>query len=131
MVADLIEQITDPKGVIYRPLETLMLPLPWHKDRVLIIGDAAHATIPQLGSGAALAIEDAVVLGELLQSHDSVETILENYTKRRYERCKMVVDVSNTLGEWEQMEWKGIPLPEGANMGDLMGKTLAALAAPI
>ena len=51
--------------------------------------------------------------------------------KRRYERCKMVIDVSNTLAEWEQMEWRGEPLPEGANIGMLMGKTLGALAAPL
>ncbi len=131
MVADVVEQITDPKGVIYRPLETLIIPLPWHKNRVVLLGDAVHATIPQLGSGAALAIEDAVVLGELLQTDNDLETILENYIKRRYDRCKMVVDASETLGKWEQMEWKGIPLPEGANMGALMGKTLMALAEPI
>ncbi|MEN9611993.1 MAG: hypothetical protein RLZZ628_2807 [Bacteroidota bacterium] len=131
LVADRIPEITDPKGVIYRPLETLMMAAPWYKNRVVMIGDAAHATIPQLGSGAALAIEDAVVLAELLKTEDSVATILENYMKRRYDRCKMVVDVSNTLAEWEQMEWNGIPLPAGANMGALMGKTLAALAAPI
>jgi 2-polyprenyl-6-methoxyphenol hydroxylase-like FAD-dependent oxidoreductase len=131
LVADRIPEITNPKEVIYRPLETLMMPAPWYKNRVVMIGDSAHATIPQLGSGAALAIEDAVVLAELLKTEDSIATILENYMNRRYARCKMVVDVSNTLAEWEQMEWKGIPLPAGANMGALMGKTLAALAAPI
>ncbi len=123
----LSEQITDPKGVIYRPLETLMLSLPWHKNRVIMIGDAAHATIPQLGSGAALAIEDAVVLGELINTDDSVETIFEKYIARRYERCKMVVDVSETIGKWEMMNWKGIELPEGANIAALMDKTLITL----
>lgn len=131
MVQDILDQITEADKVNYRPLETLMMPAPWYKNRVVMIGDAAHATIPQLGSGAALAIEDAVVLAELLKSDDNVETILENYMKRRYERCKMIVDVSNQLAEWEQMEWKGIPLPEGANMGALMGKALGALVAPI
>lgn len=131
MVADLVDQITDPKGVIYRPLETLVMPAPWYKNRVLIIGDAAHATIPQLGSGAALAIEDAVVLAEELQKDQSVEAVLEAYMTRRFDRCKMVCDASVKLAEWEQMEWKGIQLPEGANMGMLMGKTLASLAAPI
>jgi 2-polyprenyl-6-methoxyphenol hydroxylase-like FAD-dependent oxidoreductase len=131
MVADLVDQITDPKGVIYRPLETLVMPAPWYKNRVLIIGDAAHATIPQMGSGAALAIEDAVVLAEELEKDQSVEAVLEAYMSRRYERCKMVCDASETLAKWEQMEWQGIPLPEGANMGALMGKTLAALTAPI
>ena len=130
-VADVIEQITESKGVIYRPLETLMVTEPWFKNRVVMLGDSVHATIPQLGSGAALAIEDAVVLAEELQKEDSIESILNNYMTRRYDRCKMVIDASNTLAEWEQMEWKGIPLPEGANMGALMGKTLAALAAPI
>ena len=131
MVADVVEQITDPEGVIYRPLETLFVEGTWFKNRVVMIGDAAHATIPQLGSGAALAIEDAVVLAEELKICDNIENALENYMKRRYERCKMVFDASNTLAEWEQMEWKGIPLPEGANMGALMGKTLASLASPI
>lgn len=131
MVQDILDQITDTDKVNYRPLETLMMPAPWYKNRVVMIGDAAHATIPQLGSGAALAIEDAVVLAELLKTNDNIETILENYMKRRYERCKTIVEVSNQLAEWERMEWNGIPLPEGANMGALMGKTLAGLAAPI
>jgi 2-polyprenyl-6-methoxyphenol hydroxylase-like FAD-dependent oxidoreductase len=131
MVQDIIEEIVDPEKVIYRPLETLFITEPWYKNRVVILGDAAHATIPQLGSGAALAIEDAVVLAELLQSDEPLESQLEKYMQRRFERCKLVVDVSNTLAEWERMEWNGIPLPEGANMGALMGKTLMALTAPI
>jgi 2-polyprenyl-6-methoxyphenol hydroxylase-like FAD-dependent oxidoreductase len=131
MVADRIDEITDATKAVYSPLKTLMMSESWFKNRVVMIGDAAHATIPQLGSGAALAIEDAVVLGEELQKDQSVEDALTNYMSRRFERCKMVIDASNTLAEWEQMEWKGIPLPEGANMGMVMGKTLAALAAPI
>jgi 2-polyprenyl-6-methoxyphenol hydroxylase-like FAD-dependent oxidoreductase len=131
MVQDIIEEIVDPEKVIYRPLETLFITEPWYKNRVVILGDAAHATIPQLGSGAALAIEDAMVLAELLQTDESLESQLEKYMQRRFERCKLVVDVSNTLAEWERMEWNGIPLPEGANIGALMGKTLMALTAPI
>jgi 2-polyprenyl-6-methoxyphenol hydroxylase-like FAD-dependent oxidoreductase len=131
MVADRIEEITDASKAVYSPLKTLMMPAPWYKNRVVMIGDAVHATIPQLGSGAALAIEDAVVLAEEISKDLPVEEALENYMKRRYERCKMVIDVSNTLAEWEQMEWRGEQLPEGANIGMLMGKTLGALAAPI
>lgn len=130
MVRAVVEQITDPKGVIYRPLETLLLPAPWYKNRVLLIGDAVHATIPQLGQGAGLAIEDAVVLGELAQAGHTVSAMLETFMNRRYDRCKMIVDASNTLGEWEQLDWQG-QLPEGANMGALMGKTLGAMGAPI
>jgi 2-polyprenyl-6-methoxyphenol hydroxylase-like FAD-dependent oxidoreductase len=131
MVQAVIGQVTDPKKMVYSPLKTLFVAEHWYKNRVVLLGDAVHATIPQLGSGAMLAIEDAVVLAELLQADDSVEDILEKYMKRRYDRCKLVVDVSNTLAEWEQMEWRGEPLPEGANMGALMGKTLMQLTAPI
>ncbi len=131
VVQELIPQVTDAKLVNYRALETLKMPAPWYKNRVVVLGDAAHTTIPQLGSGAALAIEDAVVLIEELQKEGDVEAIFERYMNRRYERCMMVVDVSETLGAWELLEYNDQPLPEGANMGMLMGKTGMALTAPI
>jgi 2-polyprenyl-6-methoxyphenol hydroxylase-like FAD-dependent oxidoreductase len=131
LVQELIPQVTDAKLVNYRTLETLKMPAPWYKNRVVVLGDAAHTTIPQLGSGAALAIEDAVVLIEELQKEGEVEEVFERYMKRRYERCMMVVDVSETLGSWELLEYNNQPLPEGANMGMLMGKTGMALTEPI
>jgi 2-polyprenyl-6-methoxyphenol hydroxylase-like FAD-dependent oxidoreductase len=130
MVQELIAQVTDAKLVNYRPMETLHMQAPWYKNRVVVIGDAAHATIPQLGSGAALAIEDAVVLTELLQTEQTVPQILEAFMQRRYERCKMVVDASETLGRWELLEFSGTPVAK-ANAGALMGKTCMALIQPI
>lgn len=131
LVQELIPQVTDAKLVNYRSLETLKMPAPWYKNRVVVLGDAAHTTIPQLGSGAALAIEDAVVLIEELQKEGEVSEVFERYMKRRYDRCKMVVDVSETLGAWELLEYNDQPLPEGANMGMLMGKTGMALTEEI
>ena len=131
MIRQLIDQVTNSKEVNYRPLETLHMQPPWYKNRVIVIGDAAHATIPQLGSGAALAIEDAVVLSELIQSHSDVPEMLEAFMKRRFGRCQMVVDASETLGKWELMTIQGKPLPEGANAGALIGRTCGALIAPI
>jgi 2-polyprenyl-6-methoxyphenol hydroxylase-like FAD-dependent oxidoreductase len=131
MVQDLIDQITEPKLVNYRPLETLHLPEPWYKGSVLIIGDGAHATIPQLGSGAALAIEDAVILAEEIAKQDGNEAIFSRFMDRRLERCQMVVDASEKLGEWELLQFEGKPLPEEANIPALMGKTLMALTQPI
>ncbi len=130
VIANLIDQITDPKKVICRPLETILMPKPWFKGRVLLIGDAVHGTIPQLGQGASLAIEDAVVLGELIGQGGDLQTIFELFMNRRFDRCKMVVDVSAQIGEWEQLDWKG-QLPEGVNIGRTMGQTLGAMAAPI
>lgn len=127
---DAMAQVTDSKLVNYRPLEALRLSAPWYKNRVVIIGDAAHATIPQLGSGAALAIEDAVVLVDELQKQAGVSAALEAFMNRRYDRCMMVVNASETLGEWELLEFQGKPLPEGAHPGALIGKTIGGLMAP-
>lgn len=127
---DAKEQLTDPDLVNYRPIDALHLSDPWYKNRVIIIGDGAHATAPQLGSGAALAIEDAVVLVEELEKTDSVANAFDAFMKRRFERCMKVVNGSETLAEWEKLEFQGLPLPEGANHGRLIGQTIGGLMAP-
>lgn len=124
------EQLTDPELVNYRPLESFHLPDPWYKNRVIVIGDGAHATAPQLGSGAALAIEDGVVLCEELVAADTVPVAFDAFMKRRFERCMNLVRASETLAEWERLEFTGQQLPEGANHGKLIGQTLGALMAP-
>jgi 2-polyprenyl-6-methoxyphenol hydroxylase-like FAD-dependent oxidoreductase len=85
----------------YRPLEVLMAPPPWYRGRVILIGDAAHATTPHLASGAGIAVEDALVLAELLQGEGTADSAFEQFMARRYERCRMVVQNSVRLGELE------------------------------
>jgi 2-polyprenyl-6-methoxyphenol hydroxylase-like FAD-dependent oxidoreductase len=68
----------------------------------VVIGDAAHTTTPHLASGASIGIEDAMVLARLLQSDAPIASVLEDFTARRYPRCKMIVDNSELLGEWEK-----------------------------
>jgi 2-polyprenyl-6-methoxyphenol hydroxylase-like FAD-dependent oxidoreductase len=93
-IANLSKEITDDAGVVYKPLEWLFLGGDWHKGRVVLIGDAAHATTPHLGQGAGMAIEDSVVLAEELERADSVTKAFEAFRKRRFERCKYIVDAS-------------------------------------
>src|SRR5690606_2633253 len=57
-IRPLAEQVTDDDGAGYRPLETIMLDGPWHRGRVVLLGDAVHATTPHLGQGAGMAVED-------------------------------------------------------------------------
>jgi 2-polyprenyl-6-methoxyphenol hydroxylase-like FAD-dependent oxidoreductase len=109
----------------YRPLETLLLWPPWHRGRAILIGDAAHATTPHLASGAGLAIEDALVLAELLAAESDVEAALACFTARRYQRCRMVVENSARLGE---MEMSRSPVAEQAA---LARASFAALNEPI
>lgn len=93
------EYLTDPSQVIYKPFETIFMEQ-WHSGRVLLIGDAVHATTPHLGQGAGMAIEDSVVIAQELQAHP-VNQALENFMQRRYERCKFVVETSVQIGRWE------------------------------
>ena len=58
------ERMTDPERIDCRPLQVFLLPSPWYRGRVLLIGDAAHATTPHLAMGAGIAIEDRMVLAE-------------------------------------------------------------------
>lgn len=94
----LAEQITEDAEVVYRPLEGMMVHGPWHKGRVVLLGDAVHATTPHLGQGAGMAIEDALVLAEELSAaHDAgakPEAAFEAYRARRYERCRYIVEAS-------------------------------------
>jgi 2-polyprenyl-6-methoxyphenol hydroxylase-like FAD-dependent oxidoreductase len=69
--------VTDPRKVDYRPMNAFLLPPPWHRGRVLVIGDAAHTTTPHLATGAGIAIEDAVVLAELIATEESVPEALD------------------------------------------------------
>ncbi|PWU58758.1 FAD-binding monooxygenase [Micromonospora globispora] len=64
----------------------------WFHGRVLLIGDAAHATAPTLSQGAAMALEDAVVLAESLRAAGSVDAALLAYESRRRPRTRWVRD---------------------------------------
>jgi 2-polyprenyl-6-methoxyphenol hydroxylase-like FAD-dependent oxidoreductase len=89
-----IDSLRTAPNVAYTPLDTVMVPYPWHRGRVMIMGDAAHAMTPYLGSGAAMAIEDGVVFTKLLQTDDSLYDIQTKFMARRYPRVKTVCDIS-------------------------------------
>ncbi|MGP6169982.1 FAD-dependent monooxygenase [Microbacterium sp. A204] len=91
----------DPADIVLRPEEAMIAPAPWHKGRVVLMGDAVHAITPHLGQGAAQAIEDGVVLGEVLSTDESIEDAVVEFTERRFERCKLIVETSRNIGEWE------------------------------
>lgn len=100
-VEEFMVQITDPSLVVYRPLETTLVPAPWHKGRIVLIGDAAHSSTPHLGQGAAMAVEDAVVLSEELDKDVPIEDRLNAFVDRRFDRAKFIMDSSAQLGEWQ------------------------------
>jgi 2-polyprenyl-6-methoxyphenol hydroxylase-like FAD-dependent oxidoreductase len=90
----LAEQITDDAGVVYRPLEAMLVTGPWHRGRVVLLGDAVHATTPHLGQGAGMAIEDSVVLAEEIARADTPQAAFAAFRARRFERCRYIVEQS-------------------------------------
>ena len=78
----------------------------WHRDSMIIIGDAAHAPAPTSGQGASMAIEDGLVLAKALRDTDSIGEGFEQYESLRRERVEKIVAVgargsSNKIpGRW-------------------------------
>ncbi|HLW92526.1 MAG TPA: FAD-dependent monooxygenase, partial [Roseiarcus sp.] len=71
----------------------------WHTGRVVLVGDAAHASSPLMGQGGCMAMEDACVLGETLRSAATVDGALSDYASRRKPRTKWVQSQSIAAAE--------------------------------
>jgi 2-polyprenyl-6-methoxyphenol hydroxylase-like FAD-dependent oxidoreductase len=116
---DIRAVMTDPGTINYTRFETHLLQAPWNRGRVVLIGDAAHTCPPTLAQGAALALEDAAVLADVLLSAGTVDqSVFDTFTKRRYDRAKTVVDASVQLGQWML---DGVDGDVPALMGKVMG----------
>ena len=73
----------------------------WSKGRVVLVGDSAHAILPNAGAGVSMAMESAAVIAEELCRTDSkyVEYALKQYEKRRKPRVKKVQNQSRMMGK--------------------------------
>ncbi|WP_329341834.1 FAD-dependent oxidoreductase [Streptomyces sp. NBC_00663] len=120
------EALTDPTVVNYTWFDRHLVEGPWHRGRVVLVGDAAHCCPPTLAQGAAMSLEDALVLAELLTRLDDwaaepLDRLLTAYHARRLPRVRLVVDASVQLGQW---------LLDGVRDADvpgLMHRTMTAL----
>jgi salicylate hydroxylase len=84
-----------------------------NKGRILISGDAAHATSPHKGSGAGLAIEDSAVLAEMLSddrvtSPADVEVVFAAFNEVRKERGQWLVKASRRAGDLYEWRAEGV-----------------------
>jgi len=62
----------------------------WSRGSVLLVGDAAHATSPNMAEGAAMALEDGLVLAECLSSESGIAQAVASFEARRYPRNEWV-----------------------------------------
>jgi 2-polyprenyl-6-methoxyphenol hydroxylase-like FAD-dependent oxidoreductase len=103
-VPAILESLHDDEELIHNDLEEVAEGS-WVSGRVVLVGDAAHAMTPNMGQGAAMALEDAAVLVESLTSHATVDRALVEYESRRKPRVRWVQNQSRRIGRVGQLEW--------------------------
>lgn len=118
------DNMTRDHWINYRPLAAKLQPGPWSNGRIVLLGDAVHATTPHLASGAGMAVESAIVLAEELAKNRDADAGLKAYEDRRRERCRDIVESSIAIGA-AQLE--GAP-PE--HIVSMIGGALHRLASP-
>lgn len=109
------DNMTRDHWVNYRPLAAVLQPGPWYNGRIVLIGDAVHATTPHLASGAGMAVESALVLAEELGKAATADAGLAAYQDRRFDRCRDVVETSVAVGALQLQG--GSPEEIGQKMG--------------
>ncbi|MFH8224038.1 FAD-dependent monooxygenase [Streptomyces sp. NPDC018057] len=108
-VAQALASVTDPAGVVYSRISQVTVEEAWHVGRVVLAGDAAHASTPHLAQGAAMAVEDAVVLAHALDAETDVPGALKAWEERRRPRAMWVQALSRAV---LKQEMGGATTPE-------------------
>jgi len=76
----------------------------WSVQNLCLIGDAAHATTPNMGQGGCQAVEDAYVIGKLLETEKDWNQVFHQFEKIRKQKVHHIVNTSWTLGKLAQWE---------------------------
>jgi len=78
----------------------------WHKDRVVLLGDAAHPTLQSLAQGACMAIEDGLCLADCIAANSDHEAAFQRYENARAVRTARVTLESRYI--WDVYHSDGI-----------------------
>ena len=89
---------TTPEAILQTDISDLKSLPSWSRERVGLIGDAAHATTPNLGQGGAMAVEDAYALTNAVEEVGLNSSAFELYEKRRREKVNWTVSTSWSIG---------------------------------
>jgi 2-polyprenyl-6-methoxyphenol hydroxylase-like FAD-dependent oxidoreductase len=81
------------------PIYDLVSVAQWYKGPVVLVGDAIHATSPNAGQGASLALEDAMVLAKCIRDNASLEQAFRQFELLRRDRVEKVVRYSRSIGQ--------------------------------
>ncbi len=96
IVQDYLAALASDEQIHCGPVDWLALEQ-WHRGRVVLIGDAAHASSPMMGQGGCMAMEDACMLAETLRRDATVVETMESYVRRRRPRVNWVQQESDAV----------------------------------
>lgn len=99
-----IIRTTSPRNLIWSDISDIKPIKKFAYGNIVLIGDAAHATTPNMGQGACMAIEDSVILANCLLKNSRVADAFKSFEKRRISRTKKIVTESWRLGKVAQVE---------------------------
>ncbi|MEL6674991.1 MAG: FAD-dependent monooxygenase [Bacteroidota bacterium] len=91
------------KGILWNDILDFRPLKHFAKGKALLLGDAAHATTPNMGQGACMAIEDAVVLRDCFAQYAEVPTAFQAFEKVRQNRTRRIVNQSYQIGRIAQL----------------------------
>ena len=120
MIQEIITQ-TPVNGIHTARLDDLKPFSPWWQNNVCLLGDAAHATTPNMGQGACQAIEDAYVLADCLHLHTDSNEAFSHFQQLRQAKAHQVVNSSWQIGKMAQ--WKN---PLAIGMRNLLMRSMPA-----
>ena len=95
---------TEKRKIIFNEMMDLKPISSWHHKNVCLIGDASHATTPNLGQGACQAIESAYVIAECLSTEKNIQTAFQKLEKIRKKNAEKIVNTSWTVGKTAHLE---------------------------
>ncbi len=101
-IADVVR--ATPESEIRHNVSSDIAPITrWFQGRVVLLGDAAHATTAFAAMGANMAIEDAVELADLITKHNQIERVLEAFQESRKKRTEGIVKHSRFMARMTQL----------------------------
>lgn len=104
-IPEILEQTKD-KNLIWNDIMDIVPIKHYAFKNILLLGDAAHATTPNMGQGACQAIEDAVILADELEKAKSIQEGFIAFENRRIKRTHYIINQSRTVGKVAQMQNK-------------------------
>lgn len=76
----------------------------WHNEKICLIGDAAHGTSPHIGQGAAISMEDTVILAKCIRDIPNMENAFEKFEQLRKPRAEKIVKEAQNTGKFVLMK---------------------------